>query len=79
MIAEFSKNSRGETIRVSMAEHEGMAFIDIRLHVSTKDGRSQATSKGITIGANKLADMRQALGKASQQLARLGFFDEGRQ
>src|SRR4051812_43330168 len=56
-VAEFWKNRRGETVRVTLCAYEGLDLVDLRSHFTAKDGTLQPTRKGLTLTISKLPEL----------------------
>jgi hypothetical protein len=70
-VATFRKNNL-EEIRVSVAQHDGYAMVDVRVFTATSasDGEPRPTRQGICIPRTKLRDLVTALRAAEQGAAR---------
>ncbi len=67
LIAEIEKNMK-ERIRISIEEYRGSRFVDCRVYFEGEDGAWMPTKKGIALNAESIADVIQALQKASKKL-----------
>lgn len=74
-VSRFSISTNEEVV-VNLFEGEGQQFIDIRLHVKTKDGGSLPTEKGIRIPASMLSEMRRMVNLLEEACTIRGFSDE---
>lgn len=69
--------STNEEIVVNLLEGEGQqSFIDIRLHIKTKEGDSLPTEKGVTIPASMLPEIRRMVNLLEEVCTLQGFSDE---
>lgn len=68
--------STNEEIVVNLLEGEDRQFIDIRLHILTKDGDSLPTEKGIKVPASMLPEMRRMVNLLEEACALRGYSDE---
>lgn len=75
-IAKFWKNRKGEAIIVTLKDFEGRAIVDIRTHVTTKEGSLQPTSKGLAMVALRLPVLAKAIDKALRKARKLGLIDD---
>ncbi len=71
-IAEFKKNGRGETVRVSLSRLNGTVIADIRTYFLDKSGNSQASKKGLALLVTKLPELADALQKAVTEARQRG-------
>lgn len=72
IVSEFWANRRGESVRISLREYEGIALVDVRRHYTAKDGVLRPTKKGLSIAIRRLPDLNAALAKAEQKARELG-------
>jgi hypothetical protein len=63
-VADFWKNRRGETIRVSLETYEGRDLVDVRQYYTGKDGKMLPTKKGISLSVLRLIELAAAINKA---------------
>jgi hypothetical protein len=76
-IAKFWKNRRGEAIIITVKEYEGKMILDIRTHFTTKDGKLQATTKGLALMVRRVPELAAGVQKALTKLIELGLVGEG--
>ncbi len=74
-IAEFWKNRRGESVRVSLSTFEGHNLVDVRQFFTDGAGQMQATRKGIAMSVYRLPELAAAIGKAIAKARELGLID----
>ena len=66
---EFKRSPR-ETFRVSLGESQGRAFVDLRIwQLDNTTGKSEASTFGVNVWAEQLADVIAALSVATQHIA----------
>ena len=65
-VAEFWKNRRGESIRVTLSTFEGYNIADIRQHYTDSAGKMRPTKKGLTVVVLRLPELEAAIRKALQ-------------
>jgi len=70
-IAEWWKNRRGESIRVTLSTYQGCNICDVRTYCST-EGRLKPTTKGFCADVGHLPRLVSALSKACSQARELG-------
>lgn len=68
--------STNEEIVVNLLADRDRQFIDIRLHIKTKDGGSLPTEKGVRIPAPMLPEMRRTVNLLEEACAIRGLSDE---
>jgi len=69
--------STNEEIVVNLLEGEGQqSFIDIRLHIKTREGDSLPTEKGVAIPAAMLPEIRRMVNLLEEVYTLQGFSDE---
>ena len=72
-IAKFWKTRwRNESVRVSLSEFEGHRLVNVRIFRTDAAGIDFPTSKGVTMGINKLPELTRALEKALTKARELG-------
>jgi hypothetical protein len=71
-IAEFWKNRKGETIRVTLENYEGHDLVSVRQFFTTADNKLAPTKKGISIAVARLPDLAAAVTKALEKARDLG-------
>lgn len=74
-ISKFSI-STNEEIVVTLNKEKGEQFIDIRLHIKTKDEDSLPTEKGIRIPASMLPEIRRMVNLLEEVCTMQGLSDE---
>ena len=74
-VAEFWKNRRGESIRVSLSTYEGRDLVDVRQYFTNSAGQMQATKKGVAMSVLRLPELRDAIGKAVAKAIELGLIE----
>jgi hypothetical protein len=72
VVSEFFCNRRGETVRVSLREYEGVAIVDARRFYTAKDGVLRPRSKGLAIAIRRLPELAAAITKALSKARELG-------
>ena len=66
---EFKRSPR-ETFRVSLGENQGRAFVDLRIwQLDDTTGKPEASTLGVNVWAEQLADVIAALSVARQRIA----------
>jgi len=70
-VLDIQKNAR-ERVRISLMEFRGSPYIDVRVWFVAPGGEYKATSKGVTIRPNQVAQLLQGLMLASQMLEPAG-------
>ncbi len=68
--------STGEEVVVSILEGKDQQFIDVRLHLKTKDGGSLPTENGIKIPASMLSELKRMVNLLEEAFALRGLSDE---
>lgn len=68
--------STNEEVVVSLLGGKVQQFIDIRLHIKTKEGNSLPTEKGVKIPASMLPEMRRMVNLLEEAYAQRGLSDE---
>ena len=69
--------STDEEIVVNLLEGKGQqSFIDIRLHIKTREGESLPTEKGVAIPASMLPEIRRMVNLLEEAYTLQGFSDE---
>ena len=74
----FASRRQGEFVRVALDSFEGRSIIDLRKFYTAPDGISRPTRKGLTISANKLAELARAINAAVAKAREIGWI-EGQQ
>lgn len=64
LIGDVAKNSRGDVLRVQVRTFKGATFVDIRQHFPGDDGQLRATTKGVTLAPDKVAQLIELLERA---------------
>jgi hypothetical protein len=77
VIAQFWKNRKGDFIRVSLQTWEQHNICDVRQFFTARDGRVQATKRGVAIAVRKIPELLAAIIKAHRKAIELGLLDEG--
>ena len=73
LIAEFQKGRNGATVRVSLREFDGRAFVDVEDFRPASGGGLEPTPRSkITIGVHLLAKLSAAIEKAGQVARKRG-------
>ena len=75
-IAEWWKNRRGESIRVTLSTYQGCNICDVRTYCST-EGKLKPTTKGIACDMKHIAKLKGALAKAEAKARELHLLDDG--
>jgi len=66
---EFERSPR-DTFRVSLGESQGRAYVDMRIwQLDNTTGRPEASTFGVNVWAEQLADVIAALSVAAQHIA----------
>lgn len=55
--------SETERVRVALNEFSGKMLLDIRTYYQAEDGEWRPTKKGVSLGADKLAELQESLAK----------------
>jgi hypothetical protein len=76
-VAEFWKNRRGESIRVTLETYEGRNLVDVRQCRTGDDGKMLMTKRGISLSVLRLPELARAINKALQKAIELGLVDAG--
>jgi hypothetical protein len=76
VVAEWSKNGRGEVIRVTLDEYRKSKVIDCRTWWQDADGMMQP-GKGMTVAVKHLPQLATALAEAERRAGELGLLTEG--
>jgi hypothetical protein len=71
-VAEFWANRRGEAVRISLREFEGIALVDLRKYYTGREGKLLPTKKGLSVAIRRLPDLAAAIAKAEQKARELG-------
>ena len=74
-VAEFWKNRRGESVRVSLQNYEGHDLVDVRQCFTDRTGRTQATKKGVSISIRRLPELAAAINSALTKARELGLLE----
>jgi hypothetical protein len=74
-VAEFWKNRRGDTIRITLENYEGHDLVSIRQFFTTADNKLAPTKKGVSIAVSRLPDLEAAVTKALNKARELGLID----
>lgn len=73
VVAAIEKNSR-ETVKVSVSAHMGQFLADIRVFSPVRGMDVLApTHKGVSVRADMISDLRDALGRAEAEARRQGW------
>ncbi len=76
VIAEFEKNAQ-ETIRVQLREFRGYQLLDIRVFFHPEEGGDMRPSKkGISVSAELVPKIKEAIQAAEDALREKGLLDE---
>ena len=75
-VAKFWKNRKGEAIVITLKEYEGTVIFDARTNFTTKDGKFQPTSKGLSIVVARLPELAAGVQKALAQAKELGLIND---
>jgi hypothetical protein len=67
-LAEFSKNSRGETVRIGTSNYKGLDLIDVRVWYSDADGELKPSGKGFAVKREQFPDLLEAMVAAAEAL-----------
>lgn len=71
-VAEFWKNRRGDTVRVTLESYEGRNLVTVRQFYTTTDNKLAPTKKGVSIAIARLPDLAAAVTKALEKALELG-------
>jgi hypothetical protein len=74
IVAEFWKNRRGESIRVTLSTYQGCNICDVRTW-RTEAGKLLPTTKGLCAQAKHLPQLASAFAKATAKARELGLID----
>lgn len=74
-IAEFQRNRRNETVRVSLEPFEDRTLLHVRQYYLAKDGTMQPTRKGVCIAVQLLPELESAIAKATEKARELGMIE----
>jgi hypothetical protein len=72
-IETFSKNQRGDFIRVSLSEYQGFRLLDVRQTFIAENGSHAGTKKGVSISVHLLDTLINALVNARTECFRSGW------
>jgi hypothetical protein len=75
-VAEWWKNRRGESIRVSLSNYEGRDLADVRTWYTGDDGKLKP-GKGFAAEVKHLPRLTAAIAKAEAKARELGLIDDG--
>jgi hypothetical protein len=75
-VAKFWKNRKGEAIIITLKDYEGRVIFDARTNFTTKDGKFQPTSKGLSIVVARLPELAAGVQKALAQARELGLLED---
>jgi hypothetical protein len=76
-VAEFWKNRRGETVRISLSTYEARNLVDVRQYFTDAAGKLMPTKSGIAIDVLRLPDLAAAINKALTKAIELGLIKHG--
>jgi hypothetical protein len=76
IISQFWRNRSGECVRIQLREYEGVALIDIRIHVIDAEGKLAPTHKGLSCSVRCLPDLTTGLMKALARAREIGLINE---
>ncbi|CAE6835019.1 transcriptional coactivator p15/PC4 family protein [Paraburkholderia domus] len=62
------RRSASERLRITLREYHGRTFIDMRVWFATGSGEYQASSKGITLRPEQVAEVCQGLMLAARAI-----------
>jgi hypothetical protein len=79
VVDKFWRNRLGESIVVQLREYEGRVLIDVRVHYTDANGKTQPTVKGVSCVVLRLPDLAKAINKAVQKARELGLLGKGEQ
>jgi hypothetical protein len=75
-IAKWWKNRRrSESVHVTLSEYEGHNLINVRVYATGTDGIDRPTTKGVSMGIDKLSVLAEALAKAEAKARALGLIN----
>ena len=57
------EKSENERVRVALNEFSGKMLLDIRTYFQAEDGDWRPTKKGVSLGADKLDELKESLTK----------------
>lgn len=75
VVAQIAKNSRGESVRVTLLSFESVDCVDVGIFFTSADGSLQATKKGIALSIARLPELASAVAKAERRARELGLLD----
>ena len=75
-VAEWWKNRRGESIRISLSTYEGRNLIDLRSWYTGDDGKLKP-GKGFAATVEHLPRLAAEIAKAEAKARELGLIDDG--
>ena len=75
-VAEFWKNRKGDTIRITLESYEGHDLASVRQFFTTTDGKLAPTKKGVSIAIARLPYLADAIMKALAKARELGLVAE---
>ncbi len=67
-LIESIENGSGRSVRIHLQTFKGKVYVDIRTWIECDDGQWRATQKGLTLHAELLPALIQALTKADESL-----------
>lgn len=71
-ICAFTKGQ--DEVRVSLSEFKGARYLDVRLWYKPKDGgEHKPTKEGVTLGLNRIKELRQCLEEAEKTAKEKGW------
>ena len=71
-VAKFWKNRRrSESVHVTLSEYEGRNLINVRVYATGTDGIDRPTTKGVSMGIDKLPALAKALATAEAKAREL--------
>jgi hypothetical protein len=75
IVNQFFCNRRGEIVRVTIDQFEGVTVLDLRKHYTGSDGISRPTRKGLTVTIKRLPDLAKAVNEAVAKARELGLIE----
>jgi hypothetical protein len=75
IIAEFPKNRRGDSVRITLKRYEGHNLVDVRQFFSIEGRTPRPTSKGVTVNVRCLPQLASAISHALMKAHELGLIE----
>jgi hypothetical protein len=75
-VAKFWKNRRrNESVHVNLSEYEGRTLVNVRVYATGADGIDRPTTKGVSMGIDKLPALAKALQAAEAKAREMGLLE----